>query len=63
MPSALRALTILQSVLFIKLCIWAVLTLTIMSLNMISFGGQFSLGRVSMPSATITCTVCSFAMR
>ena len=34
-----------------------------MNLSMISFGGQHSFGRVSMPSAIITCTVCSFAMR
>lgn len=30
---------------------------------MACFGGHFSFGRVSMPSATMTCTVCSFAMR
>ena len=63
MPSALRALTTWQRVALSRVCICEVLTFVIMNFSMMSFGGQFSFGRVSMPSATITCTVCSFAIR
>ena len=44
-------------------CICLVLILMAMSLNISSLGGQSSAGRVSMPSATMTCTVCSLAVR